>query len=339
MRLLLPAGLLLALLALFSTTSRADIVEQLDKPAQDVTCVRWWNEAPPKMAKLQGKVVLVHLSNPTKLLSRAFVKNIRRLHETYAARGLVVIEVLLVDDEAEAATYVEKEQVPWHVGADTEHTARANYMGTSEPRSYLIAPDGQIVFHAHVGALSTSVVEGQLDRLPFFDPKSVPAKAKALAKAAAEQKYATVMKEIGVIERDKYADDETKRLAEVAKKDMERDHAFQKKLLEEEIRVRDWGVAWERVERMLERFKNTPHEDAFLQQKHEMEKSERAVWVRERQKELDSILAKAKTKRKKDVEKLIRRLTDFAEFVGEARPGYKAREWIKLLEERLSKMR
>ena len=332
-------ALAVALSMVFVGVARADIVDQLDKPASEVVCAQWWNGSAPKMANFRGKVVLLHFANPEKLTSKAFVANIRKLHKKYGEKGLVVIEVLLVDDLPTAKSYVASQSIKWLVGADTEHKARGNYLGTSQPRSYLIAPDGKIVFHAHVGALSNSIVEGQLARLPFFDLKSVPAKAKALAKATAAQRYAAAMKEVEKIKKDPYADDETRRLAKVAEADMERDHKFQLKLLDENITVRDWGVAWDRFEVLIKRYKGTPYHDEFVKRHIEMKNSERAVWVRAKQIELDKMLEKSNSRKKSVIEKLVRRLKAFAEFVGEARPGKKALEWVKMLEKRLSKMR
>ena len=46
-------------------------------------------------------------------------------------------------------------------------------------------------------------------------------------------------------------------------------------------------------------------------------------------------LAKSNSRKKSVIEKLVRRLKAFAEFVGEARPGKKALDWVKMLEKRL----
>lgn len=329
---------LLFVLAL-CVVARATIVDQLDQPARELACAEWFNGKAPNIAKLKGRVVLLHFSNPDKLTSKAFVGNIRKIHEKYGEKGLTVIEVMLVDDLPTAKSYVAAQKIDWLIGADTEHKARGNYLGTSEPRSYLVGPDGKIVFHAHVGALKDSMIQGQLDRMEFFDLKKVPAKAKALAKATAAQRYAAALKEVEKIKKDPHADDDTRRLAKLAEADMERDHKFQLELLDDNIRTRDLGVAWDRLLLLMKRYKGTPQHDEFVKRHLELKEDERAVWVRAKQIELDKMLEKSNSRKKSDIEKLVRKLKEFAEFVGEARPGEKARDWIKLLEKRLERMR
>jgi hypothetical protein len=154
---------------------------------------RWWNGSAPKLSKWAGDVVLLHFSEPSKLTSKAFTPTVRKLHETYGEKGLHVVEILMVFGEEEADAYVKSEAAGWLVGLDANEDARGTYLGSSVPRSYLIGPDGKVAWHAHVGALNDAAVRAQLDRRPFFDTKTLPQKARAMAKAAGEQRYGSAL--------------------------------------------------------------------------------------------------------------------------------------------------
>jgi hypothetical protein len=245
----------------------------------------------------------------------------------------------MVFGEEEADAYVKSEAAGWLVGLDANEDARGNYLGSSVPRSYLIGPDGKVAWHAHVGALNDAAVRAQLDRRPFFDTKTLPQKARAMAKAAGEQRYGSALAAAEKLLADPFATDDEKRLVAAVKSEIARDLAFQTKLLDREIDERDWGAAWDRVDLLAVRFKGTPEEDAIAKKLEEIQSSPRAVWVRDGQQQLDKLLERAGSKRKKDLESVVRALKNFLEIYEGSSPGEKAKTWLKLIEERLTKFK
>lgn len=318
---------------------RADILMMLDQEAPDPVCTRWWNGPAPKLSKWAGDVVLLHFSDPSKLTSKAFTPTVRKLYEKYGDKGLHVVEILLVTGEEEADAYVNSEAAKWIVGLDADDDTRGRYLGSSVPRSYLIGPDGKVAWHAHVAALNDTVVQAQLDRRQFFDVKTLPQKVRAMARAAGEQRYGTALAAAEKLLADASATDEEKRVVAAVKSEIARDLAFQTKLLDKEIDERDWGAAWDRVDLLAVRFKGTPEEESIAKKLAEIQSSPRAVWVRAGQQQLDKLLEKAGSKRKKDIESTLRSLKNFLETYDGSSPGEKAKTWVKLLEERLAKFK
>jgi len=332
MRIAILAFAAAALVTLASGGARADIYFQLDEPAKEVPCTRWWNGKAPKIASLKGRVALIHFSDPAKLTSKAFVSQIRSLHAKYKDKGLVVIEVLQTTWETEAEAYFGRESVEWHLGLDSKGTAQANYMGSSLPRSYLIGPGGKVAWHAHVAALTPSVVQNQLDRIPFFALKEVPTKAKAMCKLAGGMKFGSALEVADKLLADRYAKDAEKRLAAAVKREVDRSFDFHWRVLEKKVKDLDWGIAWRLAERMNKIYKNTPHSAQAAKQWNAIQKNPRAVYVLKAQNQLEKIVKKTKDRRKKNLQSVVRELKLFREDFTGTEPANKADDWIRTIE-------
>jgi hypothetical protein len=332
---LLAVGFVLGIAALALgpvPPAHADIAYQLDHKAAELPCTKWWNGKAPRIAKLKGKVVLLHFSDPRKLTSKAFAGQVKEMHTRFKDKGLVLIEVLQMDSEVEGEAYVATAGADWPVGLDGKGNAEAAYMGSSLPRSYLIGPDGKIAWHAHVAALKTDVIEAQLARIPFFDTKGAPQRAKQLCKLAAAQKYGSALKEADKILRDSLAPDDAKRLASVLKADVDRTFGFHWKILEKQVKELDWANAYRLVEHMEKIYKRTPHEKAVHAKFESITGNARAKWVLAAQIQLERITAKTKTRTKKNLESVIRELKLLAVDHPDTIPAQSANDWIKKIQ-------
>ena len=112
---------------------------------------------------------------------------------------------MLVDCDAdEASAYVASSEATWLVGHDAKAEAAMAYAGTSVPRTYMIGPDGVVVWHAHIQALKAQDVEAQFVRASWFDEKALPPKVKALARSARALKFGAATKAIEKLAGDQY---------------------------------------------------------------------------------------------------------------------------------------
>lgn len=328
----LLAGALLASLS----TAHAAIVSLLDQPAPELSGGKWIGSPSIKMSKLRGSVVVLHFSDPTRIVSKGALPKLKRIWDEHGGGDLRIVEIIVSESSISPEVYVEDEKIGWPVTVDYEGKTAAAYPGTSLPRTYLIGPDGIVQWHGHVGALSDRILRGQLDRAVFFDKDRVPKKARSLAAALAKLDYRKALSLADSLESASGATDEEKAFAERAREDAERYATLQQKLLDEEVTKRDRARAWLRLKRLLKTFKGTPREAEFQRQFDEQDALARTHFVLKLRKELDDILEKAGSNRKKDVESAVARLKVFAADAEGTVEGDEANEWVRELEARLS---
>jgi hypothetical protein len=327
----------LAGLALFGASARADIVDRLDQPAGEIVAQQWWNGTAPKMSALKGKVVVLHLSDPARVTSKGFVPNLVKLTTAYKDQGVVFIELVANETDGVAADYVKDATVTWTVGWDRDGAIQKDYPGSSLPRTYVIGPDGKVAWHAHVAALTKSILDAQLTRCTFFDPAAVPAAARPAAKAMLEFRFADAIAAADKVFTDAGAPGDAKAYCAKVKLEVSRYFAFQFKVLETLMAELDWAVAYRRVERMLVVYKGTDHEAEVRKKKAELDDNPRVKYIVEAQKHLDEMVRDVSKDGPRDLEKLVLKLKDFVEQYPDTAVGKKANEWIAECERRLKK--
>jgi len=333
------SGLVLAaVLALTPGPAVADIADRLDSVAKVPACTKWFNGSTPKPADFKRRVTLIHLSDPSRTTSKAFIGKLKKLHGRYGDRGFTLVEVVVDGTEGAAGGYSGLADVSWLVGHDGKGAVAEALPGSSVPRTYLIGPDGTILWHAHIGALKDTLIESLLDRASFFDPKSLPAKARNAAKAAAAKRYAKALAEARKLLDDPSADEDAKAVAAAVETDAEFWFGFQFKLAEAEIEDRDYGVGWARLDRLAARFKGTEYADRIRKRVVELEAWEIAVYVRDSQRRLDKILERAGSRREKDLKNMIRLLDILWDENKTTRVGERTLVWLKVLKKRLAEV-
>lgn len=298
--------------ALDPAAARAEIMDRIDEPAGDLVCAKWFGADQSKLEKLRGRVVIVHFSRPEVITSRAAVPSLRKLAETYADKAVTVVEVVVSDDEAKAAAYVEKEKPSWSVGFDANGTAAMKYPGTSVPRTYLVGPDGRVVWHQHVSTLPTKLVDEQLARLAFFAPSKDVKVGKAAAKFASEMRYREALDECAKIDLDKKATDADRELAKAIRADIPRMLTFLREKAEALYQAQDYGFSWRRFERMAAAFKGTEHEASIKKRMDELSKVKIVPYVVQAQNELDKLMFETPAKTPKQITELVAKLRQFA---------------------------
>ena len=333
------AVIALAASPLLAPGAAADIADRLSEPAPEIDCSKWAAGEPVRISKLRGRVVILHLSDPERITSQAAVPPLRKLAKAWKDQPVSIVEVVLAPMEATALTYAAKELPDWPVGIDAKGSTAGRYPGTSVPRTYLIGPDGRIVWHAHVQALTKDLVQGQVDRVQFFTPGPDVKKAKGVAKAAAEQRYGPALAEAARVEADQQATDADRAICKALREDVARTWELEKKLFDAQCKDLDWGLAWRRAERMVSLFKGTDMEDAAKAEVAKLEEKPIVGYVRPAQDRYDDLLADvSKARSRKDLETALRKAQQFAVEFETIKPGERARDLVSQLEKRLAEM-
>jgi hypothetical protein len=333
----LPASVVL----LFAIASLAmgEIADRLDEKAKAISCTTWWNGDAPKLAKLKGRVVVLHIHDPTRISSKAFEEKAKQLARSHADQPFTFIEVIVDCDEVDAQSYVARSGADWLVGFDGKGDTASGYPGSSVPRTYVIGPDGLVAWHAHIGALKPDVLDAQFARARFFDIKALPKKAKAAAKAAREYRFGAAVEESDKILASERSTPEEKAIAEVIIVEVGRYHAFQKKVARAAMKDLDWGVALKRVERMQAVYRGTAFADEVAAERKKLDSNPRVAYIAEAERMMEGIIDKTDVRRKRDLESAIRELTTLADSYANSKPAEKAQSWISDFEKRLAAMR
>jgi hypothetical protein len=334
MRSSLLAALLVAA-ALPAATALADIADRLDEKAEPIACSTWWNGDAPNLKKLAGRVVVLHFHDPNRITSKAFEEKTKKLAQSHQDMPFTFIEVIVDCDEVDAQSYAARAEADWLVGWDGKGDTASAYPGSSVPRTYVIGPDGLVVWHAHIAALEPDVLEAQFARARFFE-KDVARKAKALARAMRDYRFGSAVSEAEKILNNRHAKPEEKELAEIAIKEIGRYHAFQKQVARAAMKDLDWGVALKRVSRMEEVYRGTAFEEEVEAERKKLDVNPRVAYVAEAERLMELIIDKTDVRKKRDLESAIRELHAFVDAYDNTKPAEKARSWITDYEKRLA---
>lgn len=334
---LVPAAVVA--LAAAPASAPADIADRLDEPAAEIECAKWEAGQPTQIAKLRGRVVVLHFSDPDRITSQAAVPTMKKLAAAWKDAPVTIVEVVTSSTETAAAAYASKELPPWAVGWDAKGASSGRYPGDSIPRTYLIGPDGRIVWHAHVQALTKDLVQAQVSRVQFFAPGPDVKRAKSAARLASEMKFGAALHEGEKVEADRLSTDADRALVQAIRADVARTYEFDKKLLETLVKDCDWGLAWRRVQRMKAVFAGTEYEAKANADIARLEANPVVAYVRPAQDQYDALIDQyAKARTKKDVESLLTAVRNFADRYVNTKPGDRAAQWIPAIEKRLAEL-
>ncbi|HJT30571.1 MAG TPA: redoxin family protein, partial [Pirellulales bacterium] len=113
------------------------------KPPPALTVTDWMNAGDATtLDSFRGKVVLIDFWGTWCGACLARMPELRRLHETYAASGLVIIGLHTTQGAEGAAAYVAENHIPWPVGLDNNTQSAAAYAVPHYPSFFLIDRTG-----------------------------------------------------------------------------------------------------------------------------------------------------------------------------------------------------
>jgi hypothetical protein len=207
------------------------------------------------------------------------------------------------------------------------------------PRAYLLGPDGRIVWHAHIGALTEDLVKSQVARVVFFAPPKEAKKTAAAARHAGEQRFGAALEETSKLALDRFLTDPDREVIAAIRTEIPRAFAFQTKLLDTNERELDWPLAVKRVERMESMFQGTEFQAKVAERRAKLDGNPRVAWVCKAQKLLDEAVEDAaKAKGKRDLDAVIQRFLGVEQGFPETKPADRAREWREAMEKRLAEL-
>ncbi len=324
--------------AVAAGAARAEIVDRLDQKAGELACTRWWNDKGPKLAKLTGRVVVLHFHDPGKITSQAFEEKVKALATRNADKPFTLIEVLVDCDEAAAESYVARSGATWPVGLDAKDAAALAYPGSSVPRTYVIGPDGVVAWHAHLGALTPAILDAQFARARLYDEETLPRGARVAAKAARELRFGPAAREAQRLLDATQASAEEKQVATTILEEIRRYHAFQAGIVEALEKDLDWALAERRVARMREIYRGTEFEEAVEAEWKKLEANPRVAWIAAGEAQVEKVAAKTNVRKKNDLESAITELRNVLEVYEGTKPGERAERWIAEYERRLREL-
>ncbi len=114
-------------------------------PAPEITAAQWLNSSKAEsLEDFRGKVVLVDFWGTWCGPCIRMLPEIRRLHDEYAERGLVVVGVHSTKDAEKAAEYVESNRLDWPIAVDEDKQTEKAFCVRNWPTCYLIDRQGKM---------------------------------------------------------------------------------------------------------------------------------------------------------------------------------------------------
>ena len=139
-----------------------------NKPAPEFVGIDNWLNTPKPLsaAGLKGKVVLVDFWTYSCINCIRTLPHIQKLHERYAAQGLVVVgmhtpEFPFERDSGNVKSAIKRYGLTYPVAQDNQYKTWDNYKNLYWPAQYLIGRNGNIVFQ-HYGEGDEALIEEQV---------------------------------------------------------------------------------------------------------------------------------------------------------------------------------
>jgi len=139
-----------------------------NKPAPEFVGIDNWLNTPRPLsaASLKGKVVLVDFWTYSCINCIRTLPHIQKLHERYAAQGLVVVgmhtpEFPFERDSGNVKSAIKRYGLTYPVAQDNQYKTWDNYKNLYWPAQYLIGRNGNIVFQ-HYGEGDEALIEEQV---------------------------------------------------------------------------------------------------------------------------------------------------------------------------------
>jgi thiol-disulfide isomerase/thioredoxin len=115
------------------------------------------------LESLRGKVVLVDFWASWCEPCRTSFPWLRRMHDRYASKGLVIVAINLDKDRDAANAFLQSQPAPFLVAFDPAAKTAEAFKVPGMPSSYLVSPKGDILyFHAGFDPKKTDAFEAKI---------------------------------------------------------------------------------------------------------------------------------------------------------------------------------
>lgn len=139
----------------------------VDNPAPDFEAATLSGDK-IKLSDYRGKVVLIDFWATWCAPCVAELPNVKKLHEEYAADGLVILSISFDRDDKTVRRFAERKGMSWTQiradGADKGPLAKL-YGVAAIPATFVIAPDGKVVAKDVTGARLSKAIAAEMTKL------------------------------------------------------------------------------------------------------------------------------------------------------------------------------
>lgn len=140
-----------------------------ERAAPEITAQSWLNSPPLTIGALRGKVALVEFWTFACFNCQHVEPVLKRWHERYAERGLVIVgvhtpELPIEKDPERVAAYVREHGIHYPVAIDPSFATWERYDNRAWPALYLVDKRG-IIRHVHVGEGGYDETEQRIEAL------------------------------------------------------------------------------------------------------------------------------------------------------------------------------
>jgi peroxiredoxin len=111
------------------------------------------------LSEQRGKPVLIIFTTTWCPTCRTEIPRYKKIHDTYAARGLVLINIDIEESPDKVARFADKHQLPYRVLLDDKGLVAQAYQVVGVPTMMLIDPNGALISRQY------QAIEGLLEKL------------------------------------------------------------------------------------------------------------------------------------------------------------------------------
>lgn len=240
------------------------------------------------------------------------VAHLVEFHEKFGPRGFVILAISN-EPKSTMEKFVKDRGVTYRVGVDEGGDVWSAYTGSGVPRSWLVGPDGIIVWKGHPASLQEPMLEEQLKKVEDTKLRDV-VPALAPAKADYEKKnYGDAWVKVQKVLSNEKAPEAEQRDAQYLSDEIAKRAESALAQAEAKASSRQFAGAIQKLKEIALRFKGTPWEKTANEKKKKaIEADPDAKREIEAQAVLDKLLAQEKRiKKVKDKKKFISNFLTF----------------------------
>lgn len=159
--LFLISAVALGVISLLSFRPTRVEVPEVGTTPPEIEVAGWYNHLgpAPSLASLKGQTVLIEFWATWCGPCVAAWPHLQELHEVYESKGLVILG-LSAEEPDVVSNFVDQKGITARVAYGSKSNSK--YGVTGIPKTFVVGPDGKVVWHGHPGGLTSDILEGAL---------------------------------------------------------------------------------------------------------------------------------------------------------------------------------